>query len=103
YRHSRILESSLRVVDGAWSNDHQQPVISPMQDAMNLLPRLDGQLRNPPRYRELCKQMIGRQQFLDLLDPQVICFVKHLGHDKTPESERPLLSSLGRDRVRVGK
>jgi hypothetical protein len=72
-----VLQPRLGIVNRAGTDDHQQPVVRPVQDAMNSLARLESQLFGLLRGRKLAQQMSGGSELLDLADSNVVNPVMH--------------------------
>ena len=67
-----VVDGGIVVMDRAWADDHQQPVVRPMQNPVDRLPRVVGRVRGLCRNRKLAQQMRGRRELHDFPDSGVV-------------------------------
>ncbi len=67
----RVVEGGVDVVDAARTHDHQQAVVEPVQDRVDLVPTMQDHLGLVVAQRQLVQQRKGRAQRLHALDPLV--------------------------------
>ena len=72
-----VVQRGRGIVDRAWTDHHDQPVVHAVQDAVDRLPALVHGDRCDVFAGELADQVCRRREFLDLADPQVIGHVAH--------------------------
>jgi hypothetical protein len=63
-----VFQGGFRIVNRAWSDDNEQPVIGAVQDAMDLLTRGMRDFGRTFGEREFAADYFRRQEFLDLPD-----------------------------------
>jgi len=82
-----IFEGGARVVDRAGADDHDQPIVHPVHDPMQLAACVEHKLGNLFVGRELAHHMRGRGEFLDFPDSYVVGLVRHVALHRAVRSD----------------